>query len=132
MHTEIHTQTHTLRWKGCYLLAALLHHEEQVGAVGHGEGEAVLERVGAVVVVADAVLVDVVHGEAAGLPVVLPVAGALDGAVPGRLHHGEDDGLRLAGTIQGLLQCVIRQKTEGIIQGYGPLQKHFYVYYCFY
>lgn len=46
-------------------------------------------------VVADAVLVDVVHGEAAGLPVVLPIAGALDGAVAWRLDHGEDHRLRL-------------------------------------
>lgn len=78
-----------------YLLAAIVHHEEQVGAVGHGEGEAVLERVGAVVVVADAVLVDVVHGEAAGLAEVLAVACALDGAVARSLDNGEDDGLRL-------------------------------------
>lgn len=46
-------------------------------------------------VVADAVLVDVVHGEAAGLSVVLAVARALDGAVPRNLDDGEDDGLRL-------------------------------------
>lgn len=87
---RISKNTHTR-----YLLAALLHHEEQVGPVGHGEGEAVFERVGAVMVVADAVLVDVVHGEAAGLPVVLAVAGALDGAVTRGLDHGENDGFRL-------------------------------------
>lgn len=46
-------------------------------------------------VVADAVLVDVVHGEAAGLSVMLPVASALDGAVARSLNNGEDDGLRL-------------------------------------
>lgn len=46
-------------------------------------------------VVADAVLVDVVHGEAAGLSVVLAVARALDGAVARGLDDGEDDGLRL-------------------------------------
>lgn len=46
-------------------------------------------------VVADAVLVDVVHGEAAGLTEVLAVARALDGAVARSLHDGEDDGLRL-------------------------------------
>lgn len=46
-------------------------------------------------VVADAVLVDVVHGEGAGLPVVLAVAGALDGPVARRLDNGEDDVLRL-------------------------------------
>lgn len=46
-------------------------------------------------VVADAVLVDVVHAEAAGLPVVLAVARALDGAVARGLHHREDDGLGL-------------------------------------
>ena len=91
MKTHTHTHTHT-RW---YLLAALLHHEEQVGAVSHGEGEAVLERVGAVVVVADAVLVDVVHAEGAGLTVVLAVARALDGAVTRSLDDGEDNGLRL-------------------------------------
>lgn len=51
-------------------------------------------------VVADAVLVDVVHGEAAGLPVVVAVARALDGAVARRLHHGEDDGLRLRAEAQ--------------------------------
>ncbi|KAL4001054.1 hypothetical protein ACER0C_006353 [Sarotherodon galilaeus] len=68
---------------------------EQVGAVGHGEGEAVFERVGAVVVVADAVLVDVVHGEAAYLSVVLAADGALDGAVSRSLDDAEDDGLRL-------------------------------------
>lgn len=78
-----------------YLLASFLYHKEQVGAVGHGEGEAVLERVGAIVVVADAVLVDVVHGKAAGLSVVLASARALDGAMPRSLNDGEDDGLRL-------------------------------------
>lgn len=46
-------------------------------------------------VVADAVLVDVVHGEGAGLAVVLAVAGALNGAMARRLDDGEDDGLRL-------------------------------------
>ena len=46
-------------------------------------------------VVAYAVLVDVVHGEAARLPVVLAVARALDGAVPRSLDNGEDNGLRL-------------------------------------
>lgn len=46
-------------------------------------------------VVADAVLVDVVHGEAAGLTEVLAVARALDGAVARSLDDGEDDGLRL-------------------------------------
>lgn len=46
-------------------------------------------------VVADAVLVDVVHGEGAGLSVVLAVAAALDGPVAGRLDDGEDDELRL-------------------------------------
>lgn len=46
-------------------------------------------------VVADAVLVDVVHGEAAGLPVMLAVARALDGAVARSLDNSEDDGLRL-------------------------------------
>lgn len=46
-------------------------------------------------VVADAVLVDVVHGEAAGLPVMLAVACALNGAVTRRLNNGEDNGLRL-------------------------------------
>lgn len=46
-------------------------------------------------VVADAVLVDVVHGEAAGLAVVLPVARALDGAVARSLDDGEGDGLGL-------------------------------------
>lgn len=46
-------------------------------------------------VVADAVLVDVIHGEAAGLSVVLAVDGALDGAMPRSLDDGEGDGLRL-------------------------------------
>lgn len=46
-------------------------------------------------VVADAVLVDVVHGEAASLSVVLAIAGALNGAMPRSLDNGEDDGLRL-------------------------------------
>lgn len=46
-------------------------------------------------VVADAVLVDVVHAEAAGLAEVLAVARALDVAVARRLDHGEDDGLGL-------------------------------------
>ena len=89
MHTHTHTHTHT------HLFPALLHHKQQVGAVGHSEGEAVLERVGAVVVVADAVLVDVVHAEAAGLPVVLTVARPLDGTVTRSLDDSEDDGLRL-------------------------------------
>lgn len=53
-------------------------------------------------VVADAVLVDVVHGEAAGLPVVLPVARALDGAVAWSLHHGEHDGLGLGKRVRVL------------------------------
>lgn len=78
-----------------HLLAAIVHHEQQVGAVSHGEGESVLERVGAVVVVADTVLVDVVHGETASLAVVLAVAGALDGTMARSLDHGEDNGLRL-------------------------------------
>ena len=46
-------------------------------------------------VVADAVLVDVVHVEAAGLPVVLTVARALNGAMTRSLDDSEDDGLRL-------------------------------------
>lgn len=78
-----------------YLLAALFHHEQQVGAISHSEGEAVFERVGAVVVVADAVLVDVIHGETAGLPVMLAIARALYGAVTWSLDDSEDNGLRL-------------------------------------
>ena len=46
-------------------------------------------------VVADAVLVDVVHAEAAGLPVVVTVARPLDGTVTRSLDDSEDDGLRL-------------------------------------
>ncbi len=46
-------------------------------------------------VVADAVLVDIVHGEAAGLAVVLAIARALNGAVTRGLDDSEDDGLRL-------------------------------------
>lgn len=46
-------------------------------------------------VVADAVLIDVVHGEAAGLTVVLAVGRTLDGAVTRSLDDGEDNGLRL-------------------------------------
>lgn len=77
------------------LLPAILHHEERVGAVGHGEGEAVPERAAAIVAVADAVLVDVIHGEGGGLEGTLPAAAALDQPVPGRLHHPERDGLHL-------------------------------------
>lgn len=46
-------------------------------------------------VVADVVLVDVVHSEAAGLTEVLAIARALDGAVAWSLDDSEDDGLRL-------------------------------------
>lgn len=57
-------------------------------------------------VVADAVLVDVVHGEAAYLSVVLAADGALDGAVSRSLDDAEDDGLRLeeGGVIGGKMQ----------------------------
>lgn len=88
------TQEHTPNTE-TNLFAAFLHHEEKVGAIGQREGKAVFERVGAIVVVADAVLVDVLHGEAAGLSVVLPVAGAFNGAVARGLDNGEGDGVRL-------------------------------------
>lgn len=81
---------------------ALLHHEEGVGAVGHGEGEAVPERVAAAMVaVADEVLVDVSHGEGAGLEGTLPAAAALQQPVPGWLHHPERDGLHLCPDREG-------------------------------
>ena len=50
-------------------------------------------------VVADSVLVDVVHGEAVGLTVVLSVVGPLHGAVTGGLNYGEGDELLLEGDI---------------------------------
>lgn len=77
------------------LLPAVLHHEEGVGAVGHGEGEAVPERAAAVVAVAEAALVDVIHGEGGGLQGTLPTATELQQPVPGWLHHPERDGLHL-------------------------------------
>lgn len=46
-------------------------------------------------VVANAVLVNVIHGEAAGLPVMLTIACTLNGAVTRSLNNSEDDGLRL-------------------------------------
>lgn len=46
-------------------------------------------------VVADAVLVDILHGEGTGLPVVLAIASAFDGPVARRLDDGEDYVLRL-------------------------------------
>lgn len=52
-------------------------------------------------VVTDAVLVDILHGEGARLSVVLAIARALDGAMPRSLDNGEDDGLCLEEGILG-------------------------------
>lgn len=72
-----------------YLLLSILHDEEGVGPIGHGESEAILQRAAAIVSVADAVLVDVVHREGGGWVVTLPVAGAFDPAVPRGMHNCE-------------------------------------------
>lgn len=80
---------------------AVLQHEQGVGAVGDGEGEAVPGRGAAAVAVADAALLDVPHGEGAGWDRALPRAAALDQPVPGRLHHPERDGLHLCPDTEG-------------------------------
>lgn len=54
--------------------------------------------------VADVVLINVIHGEGVGLPVVLTVAGALDGAVTRSLNDGKRD--------QVLLQMKVRQNER--------------------
>lgn len=41
--------------------------------------------------VADTVLINVIHGEGVGLPVVLTIAGTLDGAMTRRLDDGKRD-----------------------------------------
>lgn len=54
--------------------------------------------------VADAVLINVIHGEGVGLPVVLTVARALDGAMTRSLNDGKRD--------QVLLQMKVRQNER--------------------
>lgn len=72
-----------------HLLLPLFHHEELIGPVRHREGKPILEGIAAVVVVADAVLIDVVHGEGVRLAVVLAIVGAFDCTVTRNLHNGE-------------------------------------------
>lgn len=73
------------------LFSTFFYDEEHVGAIADSKSKAVLERVAAIVMVADAVLINVVHSEGVGLPVVLTVAGALDGAVTRSLNDGKRD-----------------------------------------
>lgn len=67
-----------------------LHGKHVVGAVADGEGEGVSEVLRAAVVVADAVLVDVAHGEARGLHVTfahLKVQRPVNRGLNHREHH---------------------------------------------
>lgn len=80
-----------------YLFPTFFDDKEHIGAVTDSKSKAVFQGVAAVMMVADAVLINVVHGEGVGLPVVLTVAGALDGAVTRSLNNGKCD--------QILLQC---------------------------
>lgn len=90
--TTPRTETNPYLWSGgCLKLQPLLHHKHGVGAVRDHELELVRERVGPVVVVTDAVLVDVGHGEGQGRGVAHIVKGEVHRAV-GRLgEHGEHD-----------------------------------------
>lgn len=73
------------------LLSTFFYDEEYVSAVTDSKSKSVFEGVAAIVMVADAVLINVVHGEGVGLPVVLTVAGALDGAMTRSLNDGKRD-----------------------------------------
>lgn len=78
-----------------HLFSSFLNDKEGVLPIRNSEGEAVFEGVAAVVAVADAVLVDVFHGEGGAEVEMLPPGGPLDGAVAWRLHNGEGDRVSL-------------------------------------
>lgn len=71
------------------LFSNLFDDEKHVGPVADSERESVFKRVTAIMVVADAVLIDVVHSEGVCLTVMLTVAGTLDGTMTRSLNDSE-------------------------------------------
>lgn len=81
------------------LFSSFFYDEEHVRAVTDSKSKAVFQGIAAIVMVTDAVLINVVHGEGVGLPVVLTIAGALDGAMTGSLNDCERDQVLLQGKV---------------------------------
>lgn len=78
-----------------YLFPPILHNEEGIGPIRHSESKAILQWVASIVTVADAVLVNVIHGEGGGLVVMLPIAGVFNQAMSRGLHDCECNCLSL-------------------------------------
>lgn len=79
----------TYHRKSTDLFSTFFDDEEHVGAITDSEGESVFEGVTAIMVVTDAVLIDVVHSEGVGLAVMLTIACALNGPVPRSLNNSK-------------------------------------------
>lgn len=71
------------------LFSTLFDDEEHVGTITDSEGESVFEGVTAVMVVTNAVLIDVIHSEGVGLAVMLTITCALNGPVSRSLNDSE-------------------------------------------
>lgn len=71
------------------LFSSLFDDKEHVGPITDSKCESVFEGITAIMVVTDAVLIDVVHSEGVCLSVMLTVTGALDGTVTRSLNNSK-------------------------------------------
>lgn len=97
------------------LFSTLFDDKEHVGPVADSKCESVFEGVTAIMVVTDAVLIDVVHSEGVCLTVMLTVTGALDGTVTRSLNDSE-------------CNRVLLTKRERDSQACGKLNKHMWLH----